>query len=164
METPLTTNPSPRRSASGLVLACVAGVGVLAGAGLFTFQDARGLSYLSDDPAACANCHVMREVLDGWQKGPHHAVAVCNDCHTPHDFAGKYYVKARNGWHHSKAFTLQNFHEPIRITEANALVLQNNCVRCHAEVVAGIGAQANDPSDDVSCVRCHRSVGHGPSR
>jgi cytochrome c nitrite reductase small subunit len=25
-----------------------------------------------------------------WQKGPHHGVAVCNDCHVPHDLAGKY--------------------------------------------------------------------------
>ena len=29
---------------------------------------AQGFSYLSDDPAACANCHIMREHYDGWQK------------------------------------------------------------------------------------------------
>ncbi len=148
---------------SRLLLVAVALVGVLGGAGLVTFRDAKGLSYLSDDPAACANCHVMREVLDGWQKGPHHGVAVCNDCHTPAGFLPKYFVKAKNGWHHSKAFTTQDFHEPIRMTASNARVLQDNCVRCHADVVAGIGAQADDPADDVRCVRCHAGVGHGPT-
>jgi cytochrome c nitrite reductase small subunit len=155
------------RRASALhpvALACLVGAGTLAGAGLVTFQDARGLSYLSDDPAACANCHVMREVYDGWLKGPHHAVAVCNDCHTPHDVAGKYWVKARNGWHHSSAFTLRDYPDTIRITPANARVLQDNCVRCHADVVAGIGATADEPADDVLCARCHARAGHGPIR
>jgi nitrate/TMAO reductase-like tetraheme cytochrome c subunit len=27
----------------------------------------------------------MREQFDGWLRASHRAVAVCNDCHTPHD-------------------------------------------------------------------------------
>ncbi|MEJ7606892.1 MAG: hypothetical protein WKF37_11635 [Bryobacteraceae bacterium] len=46
-------------------------LGILAGAmlgvGLFTFGYARGASYLTNDPQACANCHVMQEQLDGWR-------------------------------------------------------------------------------------------------
>ena len=60
------------------------GVGVLIGLAGYTFQYAEGTAYLSNDPKACANCHIMREQYDGWQKGSHHAVATCNDCHTPH--------------------------------------------------------------------------------
>ena len=41
------------------------------GLGLFTFQYADGLSYLSTDPAACANCHIMRETFDDWNRGEH---------------------------------------------------------------------------------------------
>ena len=65
----------------------VAGIvfGLLVGLGLYTFVYARGASYLTNDPAACANCHVMSEQYDGWLKSSHHAVAVCNDCHTPHN-------------------------------------------------------------------------------
>ena len=38
------------------------------GSGLYTFYYAHGFSYLSDAPEACANCHVMREVYDGFAK------------------------------------------------------------------------------------------------
>jgi cytochrome c nitrite reductase small subunit len=91
---------------------------VIAGIGGFTFIYARGYSYLTNDPAACANCHVMREQFDGWVKSSHRAVAGCNDCHTPPGFAGKYYTKARNGFWHSFYFTNGGFHadqEAVRI-------------------------------------------------
>jgi cytochrome c nitrite reductase small subunit len=41
----------------------IAGVvfGLLAGLGLYTFVYAQGGSYLTNDPAACVNCHVMNE-------------------------------------------------------------------------------------------------------
>ncbi|MET0406683.1 MAG: NapC/NirT family cytochrome c, partial [Cystobacter sp.] len=94
----------------GLVLSVVIGAAV--GMGGFTFAYAKGASYLTDDPAACANCHVMNDQYAGWIKSSHHTVAVCNDCHTPHGFFGKYMSKALNGWHHSVAFTSGDFHEP----------------------------------------------------
>lgn len=72
--------------------------GVFLGSGAYTFVAAHGTSYLSNDPQTCVNCHVMREEYDGWLKGPHHAVAVCNDCHLPHDnVVHKLFVKASNG-------------------------------------------------------------------
>lgn len=86
-------------------------VGAAAGLGLFTFVYAKGGSYLTDNPAACANCHVMKEQYDGWLKSPHRTVAVCNDCHTPANFVGKYYTKALNGYRHSYAFTTGKFYE-----------------------------------------------------
>jgi len=36
-------------------------LGLLMGVGGYTFIYARGASYMTDDPAACANCHVMNE-------------------------------------------------------------------------------------------------------
>ena len=79
---------------------------ILVGIGLTTFRYADGFSYLSSDPAACANCHIMWPRYDSWQKSSHKAVAGCIDCHLPHDFIGKYLAKAENGWNHSRAFTL----------------------------------------------------------
>src|SRR5215510_3916814 len=90
-------------------------LGILVGLGSFTFHYAEGLSYFSSDPKACANCHIMRQQYDGWQKASHHGVATCVDCHLPRSFFAKYLAKASNGWHHSKGFTLQDFEEPIRI-------------------------------------------------
>jgi len=138
-------------------------IGIALGLGLFTFNYAEGLSYLSNDPKACVNCHIMNEQYEGWQKGSHHAVAGCNDCHVPHELVGKYVSKGLNGYHHSTAFTLQNFHEPIFITPRNAAALQANCIRCHGEFVHEI-MTATTQRDTVACVHCHREVGHGARR
>ena len=45
--------------------------GVTLGLGAYTFVYARGYSYFSNDPEACANCHVMREFrdIDGLERG-----------------------------------------------------------------------------------------------
>jgi len=148
-------------------------LGVLAGSGLSTFVSAHGASYLSNDPAVCVNCHVMREQYDGWVHGSHHAVAICNDCHLPHDnVIHKFFIKASNGYHHSKAFTLMNFEDPIRIKAESAEVLEANCIRCHEGMINEITAHgtlgvATDPTqkaDLYGCVRCHSEVGHGPRR
>src|SRR6187402_920515 len=112
--------------------------GVLLGVGAYTFHFAEGLSYLSSDPAACANCHIMQSQFESWQKSSHHAVAKCIDCHLPHDFIGKYIAKAENGYHHSKGFTFQDFHEPIMIKAKKARILQHNCETCHADLVADL--------------------------
>jgi cytochrome c nitrite reductase small subunit len=80
-------------------------IGMALGLGGYTFVYAKGYSYLLNDPAACTNCHVMQPFHDGWLKSSHRSAAVCNDCHTPHDFVGKYSTKALNGFFHSFAFT-----------------------------------------------------------
>lgn len=143
------------------VLAVLAGAlaGVPAGLGAFTFVFARGHSYLTDDPQACANCHVMQNHFDAWGSSSHRAVAVCNDCHTPKSLIPKYFTKALNGYHHSKAFTLGGFHEPIQITPRNQAVTEDACRRCHADIVQMIDAD-NRHDGKLSCIRCHETVGH----
>lgn len=143
-------------------IALCAMLGVLLGSGAYTFHEARGWSYLSNNPTSCVNCHVMREHYDGWQKASHHAVAVCNDCHVPHDPINKWLVKAENGYLHSKAFTFEDFHEPIAMREKSHDVLVTNCIDCHYEMVEPIIAQADNAHGSLDCVRCHRDVGHGP--
>lgn len=130
------------------------------GIGGFTFIYAKGYSYLSNDPAACANCHIMQEHYDSWVKSSHHEVAACNDCHVPHRLLEKYFVKARNGFNHSRAFTLQNFPEPIRITRANLEALQHNCIDCHSTIVSEIASHKDIGRGEARCTQCHRSTGH----
>jgi cytochrome c nitrite reductase small subunit len=132
-------------------------LGVAAGIGIFTFIYAEGASYMSDHPEACANCHVMQEQYEGWARSGHQHVAVCNDCHTPHSFIPKYYVKALNGFYHSFAFTTGDFHEPIRITERNRKVTENTCRSCHGAMVHAMEPPTQEP---VSCLQCHADVGH----
>lgn len=148
-------------------------LGCLVGAGGFTFVTAAGTAYLSDDPKACINCHIMREQFDGWTHASHHAVATCNDCHLPQEnLFRKFMVKASNGYHHSQAFTFSNFAEPIRIRPGNAVVLESNCLRCHREITAeitahgklGLISERTQGVDLYGCARCHADVGHGPRR
>lgn len=129
------------------------------GLGVYTFIYARGYSYLTDDPRACANCHVMREQYDGWVKAPHRKAAACNDCHTPHNLMGKYMVKANNGFWHSYYFTTQNFKEPIEITKVDRKIALDNCRRCHEAVVNAIDGP-HGGARRLDCLRCHRGVGH----
>jgi len=148
------------RGAAGIAL--LAGLtGVLLGVGVYAFHYAHGFSYLSSDPKACANCHIMQPQYDSWQKSSHHAVAKCVDCHLPQDFIGKYVAKTENGWHHSKGFTLQDFHEPIMIKPKNAAILQTNCLGCHGDLVHELVGGVNGEPGEVQCVHCHAGVGHG---
>src|SRR3954462_8113448 len=80
-------------------------IGATLGLGGFTFVYAKGYSYLSNDPNACANCHIMRDHLDGYVKSSHRAVATCNDCPPPSGLLPKYFTKAEHGFFHSLAFT-----------------------------------------------------------
>ena len=146
-------------SRAALILAVL--FGVTLGLGAFTFDYAEGTSYFSTDPKACANCHIMNDQYDSWTKAGHHQAATCIDCHLPHEFIPKYIAKADNGWRHSKAFTLQNFHEPIQITRRNAQHLQSNCIRCHGEFVHELVEGSRAVREEaVQCVHCHRGVGH----
>lgn len=135
------------------------GIGTLLGVVLFTFGYANGASYLSSDPKACVNCHVMNTEYNAWVKSSHGKVATCNDCHTPHDLVGKYLTKAEHGWNHSLAFTTGNFEQNIQIKGRSLAVVENNCLRCHQQLVDTI-EHSRPTGQKVSCVQCHADVGH----
>lgn len=173
------------RVASVAIAAAVL-IGVATGLGSYTFGYAKGASYLSTDPAVCANCHIMQEHFDAWQRSSHRAVAGCADCHMPHQFVGKYVAKASNGFWHSLAFTTGNFPDPLQIKPHNRAITERACRDCHAQIVAAIdplgsdapigirsglaGTPARDrpqihdgvidAGDRESCIRCHTYVGH----
>jgi cytochrome c nitrite reductase small subunit len=160
-------------------------VGLAVGLGAYTFVYAKGASYLSTEPAVCANCHIMREHFDAWQRSSHRIAAGCADCHMPHNFIGKYAAKASNGFWHSLAFTTGRFPEPLQIKPHNRAITEQACRDCHANIVAAIdpdgdraiegrspvsAAPASDrpqihdnavlDADRMSCIRCHVYVGH----
>lgn len=143
-------------------------VGAFVGLSAATFDYAEGTSYLSNDPRACVNCHVMRDQYNSWQLSAHHAHATCNDCHVPHDLVGKYATKLDHGYRHSKGFTLNDFHEPIQIKESSLRVVENNCIRCHGSLVGDLpvahGSVAGGLVEAGACSRCHASAGHAARR
>jgi cytochrome c nitrite reductase small subunit len=138
--------------------------GAVLGVGGYTFLYAKGASYMTNRPEACANCHIMQAHYDAWIKSSHARVAVCNDCHTPAGFIGKYSTKALNGFWHSLAFTTGVFHDPIAATPRNHAIAEASCRKCHTEIVSAIeshaGPAGSGRSEEFSCGRCHDSVGH----
>jgi cytochrome c nitrite reductase small subunit len=146
------------RLTQGIILGTALGLAV--GVGAYTFIYARGYSYMTDRPEACANCHVMQEQYSAWLKSSHRHAAVCNDCHTPPQLVAKYATKARNGFWHSYYFTTGWFEDNIRISDHGFEVTEQACRKCHQEIVDAIDAHAKTQDSQLSCIRCHRSVGH----
>jgi cytochrome c nitrite reductase small subunit len=136
--------------------------GLAVGVGIYTFVYAKGASYLTSDPKACANCHVMWPQYDGWIKSSHRSVAACNDCHTPTGFFPKYAVKAENGFWHSFYFTTDTYPDVIIARDVSRRITENACRRCHSDIAEDIAGPhaVSAAGGEVSCIRCHREVGH----
>jgi cytochrome c nitrite reductase small subunit len=148
-------------SRSRLLIVAALLVGLTVGIGGYTFVYAKGYSYLSNDPQACANCHVMRDHYRAWTRSSHRAVAVCNDCHTPPGTIPKYMTKAQNGFWHSFYFTTGRYPDPLRITPRNHQVTELTCRKCHTELTASIDPFHTDTGrGGLSCTKCHHEVGH----
>lgn len=147
------------------MLILIISIGLIIGHGLYTFIYAKGFSYMSNDPAACKNCHVMNQVYESWERGGHQHVATCNDCHVPHNFIEKWIFKAQNGLSHGYAFTKGNVPVSFTAVPKGKKIIQQNCISCHGEYAAtSVHAKQAGGSDTqneaLSCVSCHRQVGH----
>ncbi len=143
---------------------CFALFGVLAGMGLFLVPLSRAPSYLSDESETCINCHVMTTQFVTWQHSSHAEAATCNDCHVPHhNFVSKYAFKAQDGLWHATVFTMRWEPQAIRLSDRAVPVVEENCRRCHAEVIDGVSI-AEHEAGDLRCWDCHREVPHGRVR
>jgi cytochrome c nitrite reductase small subunit len=149
----------PSRGASLPIVVPALAIGLVLGLGAYTFIYAKGYAYLTDDPRACANCHVMEEQYSAWLKSSHKGAAVCNDCHTPEGSISKYVVKASNGFWHSFAFTTGRFPHTLAIKPSNREVTESRCRSCHRELTSGIDIPDKN-GEGVACTKCHANVGH----
>lgn len=147
---------------------------VAIGFAIYLIITAKAFSYLSKDPKACINCHVMNTSYATWQHSSHAQRATCVECHLPTDgVVNKYMAKARDGFNHTVAFTLNTYDHAMRISDDGAKRVQANCISCHNSVTSTIGANADKYHnfDDASgvengrkCWSCHRDVPHGRVR
>jgi cytochrome c nitrite reductase small subunit len=91
-------------------------------------------------------------------------VASCNDCHVPHDsLLAHYAFKAKDGLWHATVFTMRWEPQVIRLSKGAVPVVEDNCRRCHAQVIHGVAA-AKHQERDLRCWDCHREVPHGRAR
>ena len=140
--------------------------------GIRLMQESKATSYLSSDPKACINCHVMESYYASWYNSSHANHATCVDCHLPaKNYVDKYVSKARDGWNHSYAFTTNSYGKRMLISDDGARRVQENCIRCHAAhsgtiVKAGDAyyATGSESLGERKCWDCHRLVPHGKVR
>jgi cytochrome c nitrite reductase small subunit len=141
--------------------------GILCGFALTAFFISNASSYISDDPEACINCHIMTPQYSTWFHSSHRENATCNDCHVPHENAvRKYFFKASDGMRHATMFTLRQEPQVIKIKEAGVEVVQNNCIRCHSNTnhsvsIYEVTGKNTKLGKGMLCWDCHREVPHG---
>ena len=131
-------------------------------------------SYLSKDPKACINCHVMNTQYATWQHSSHGVAGVtCIECHLPTDnFFEKYYAKTVDGWNHSVAFTMDTYDHAMKISDYGAERVQKNCLSCHSSMASQISINADKyhnfdtpyVENGRKCWDCHKTVPHGKVR
>ena len=136
-------------------------------------QASKALSYFSNDPKACINCHVMNTQYASWQHSSHARKATCVDCHLPYgEGLDKYLAKSRDGWNHSYAFTTGTYNNSIKISKDGEQRVQKNCIRCHSTLFTALktnsalnhSLQHGKITIDRKCWECHREVPHGKAR
>lgn len=142
--------------------------GIFLGLSAYTVYISNAVSYVSDEPETCINCHVMNSQYVSWINSSHKETAVCNDCHVPHNsVVNKYYFKGKDGLRHATIFTMRAEPQVIIIKEEGADVVQKNCIRCHNDLITDNKMLAKTTSFDHfrtegrKCWECHRHVPHG---
>lgn len=141
--------------------------GLIVGLGIYTVYMSRAYSYLSDDPAACINCHIMTPYYQSWNHSSHAVWATCNDCHVPHDnVVNQYAFKAKDGLYHAAIFTIKGEPQAIRPRDDSYGVIMDNCIRCHTQLNTEFVKTGMISYCDVkegkgkACWDCHTQVPH----
>ena len=128
------------------VCACVSA------AGFFVLFGPPKMIELTESPQFCALCHSNQN--GDWVHSAHRTEK-CIDCHLPNDnFANHYLWKSIDGgkdlFFHFSGLGDGNETE---LTRHGKMVLQDNCIRCHVDMVSHI-------NNKRSCIDCHRPIGH----
>ena len=103
--------------------------------GMFAYvvHASKMVSYLSEDPKVCINCHTMNTEYATWQHSSHRERATCVDCHLSHEsFVDKILAKSRDGFKHSYAMTFRTY-----LDDQMSGQLARKCWDCHRNVPHG---------------------------
>ena len=136
-------------------LALIAGLGVLGFAMMLMVKiPALGLSEVE----FCGQCHIMDEQADSYLHSPHAQVANCGDCHSPHNLVLGSMHSSYSGARDVYRVVTNTAPQVIRANSLSKSILQDNCLRCHGEMVRMIGDTSENGGTD--CFQCHKSIIH----
>jgi cytochrome c nitrite reductase small subunit len=102
-----------------------------------------------------------------WYHSAHREKTNCNECHVPHNnILARYFFKAKDGIRHATIFTLRREPQVIFIREAGMKVVQENCLRCHKELLTdsrllSYNRTTHEYRMERECRECHRESPHG---
>ncbi|MFW5861195.1 MAG: cytochrome c nitrite reductase small subunit [Spirochaetota bacterium] len=114
-----------------------------------------GLMQATSTPQYCASCHVMESQYEDWFYSGSHKQVSCVECHLPHNNFFNYYLwKGLDGMKDLLYFYTGMIPDPIQTSGHGVKTVQNNCVRCHEEMVSRISV------DTINCWDCHRDNYH----
>ncbi len=132
--------------------------GVALGLAVVIVRISNMVSYFSDAPETCMNCHVMTDAYATWKRGSHATAAVCTDCHVPHsNLVAKWAFKGKDGMKHSAVFTLRIEPQVLKLSPAAVPVVQANCLHCHSDQFAMVRLAE---VSERKCWDCHSNI-HG---
>jgi cytochrome c nitrite reductase small subunit len=141
--------------------------GIIAGLSVYIIYMSRAYSYMSDNPSACINCHIMTPYYQSWSRSSHTPWTNCNDCHLPqNNIFSKYTFKLKDGVYHSALFTFRAESQVIRPTVSSYNAIMENCIRCHTQlntdfVKTGMITYSKEKKGGgKACWDCHTQVPH----
>jgi len=159
---------------TGNIIKYIAIGSVITVVGLFAYMvyASNMISYLSEDPKVCINCHVMTSHYATWQHSAHRESATCVECHLPQEsLVDKMIYKSMDGAKDFAAMTFRTFGKHIKVSDSATKRIQANCIFCHRETVSQMTVnsklyQENGESTQIdrNCWDCHRKTPHGSTR
>jgi cytochrome c nitrite reductase small subunit len=137
-----------------ILLYVLLAVVIVAGLGIFAAFGPPGLYAKSESPEFCGSCHVLQPEYEAWFHSGAHKTIKCVDCHLPNNnLPNHLFWKTVDGVKDSLAFHTGFVSETIHISERGAAVVEDNCRRCHADLLAQI-------KETRRCWDCHRRISH----
>jgi cytochrome c nitrite reductase small subunit len=111
---------------------------------------------VTSSPEFCNSCHVMNDQYDHWRLTGLHREIDCVDCHLPNNNIINHLIwKGIDGTKDVVLFNTGLFDQnDIRASTHAKGVLQQNCMRCHAETTSLMSTNGRQ------CWSCHRRVSH----
>lgn len=131
---------------------------LLAGAGLVLMLLTRLPVLGLEEASFCERCHVMQEQVDTYRHSPHQQAANCGGCHDPHGLVSGSAYAAYTGTRDVYRVVSSTIPAEIRATDMSKQVIQNNCLRCHGDIMKEIGDTSQDGGKH--CFHCHREIVH----
>lgn len=106
----------------------------------------------------CGRCHAMDHQVSTYQRSSHAGEASCGDCHDPHGLVTGSMYAAYTGSRDVYRVVTNTIPAEIRTTDLSKKVIQENCLRCHGDIMGDIGNTSQNGG--VYCFHCHRNIVH----